>query len=250
VVYGLEKFEEYFKDLSKHYVLIGGTACEILLSEMGVPFRSTKDLDVVLILESLDETFGETFWRFINDGDYEYREKNINGSQFYRFSKPKNDLFPRMIELFSRKPLNTVLKFENGLIPIHIDDKVTSLSALLLSDDYYDLLKNGKKLIGSCCVIDFETMILFKIKAWVDLNDKVKSKQNIDHRNIKKHKNDIFRLLVNVVPSQRIHVSETVKNDVLQFAQQVSKEKTELKDLGIRNSSVEDLLKLLTDIFL
>lgn len=51
MVYGLEKFKEYFEGFTDQYVFIGGTACDILMKEMGTPFRATKDLDIVLIIE-------------------------------------------------------------------------------------------------------------------------------------------------------------------------------------------------------
>jgi predicted nucleotidyltransferase len=54
MVHGLEKFKEYFGDLTKQYVFIGGAACDILMDELGAPFRATKDLDMVLIIEALD----------------------------------------------------------------------------------------------------------------------------------------------------------------------------------------------------
>lgn len=37
MVHGLEKFKEYFKDHTSQYVFIGGTACEILMDELGAP---------------------------------------------------------------------------------------------------------------------------------------------------------------------------------------------------------------------
>ena len=58
MVHGLEKFREYFGDCSNQYVFIGGTACDILLNELGTSFRATKDLDIVLIVEALDSSFG------------------------------------------------------------------------------------------------------------------------------------------------------------------------------------------------
>lgn len=76
MVHGLEKFKEYFSDYTNQYVFIGGTACEILMEELGAPFRATKDLDMVLIIEALDASFGETFWKFIEDGGYKHREKH------------------------------------------------------------------------------------------------------------------------------------------------------------------------------
>ena len=65
------------------------------------------------------------------------RNKATNGSnpQFYRFDKQEDDNFPKMIELFCRSDFK--LKDAKGIIPIHIDDEVSSLSAILLNDDYY-----------------------------------------------------------------------------------------------------------------
>ncbi|MDD3926722.1 MAG: hypothetical protein PHT33_08700 [bacterium] len=40
MVYGIERFKEYFSDYTEQYILIGGTACAILLDEIGVPKRS------------------------------------------------------------------------------------------------------------------------------------------------------------------------------------------------------------------
>ena len=71
MVHGLEKFKEYFKDYTNQYVFIGGTACDILMDELGASFRATKDLDIVLIIEVLDDSFGEIFWEFIEDGGYQ-----------------------------------------------------------------------------------------------------------------------------------------------------------------------------------
>lgn len=61
MVHGLDKFKEYFRDHTSQYVFIGGTACNILLDELGASFRATKDLDMVLIIEALDVSFGEVF---------------------------------------------------------------------------------------------------------------------------------------------------------------------------------------------
>lgn len=250
MVHGIEKFKEYFKDFLDYYVLIGGTACDILMNELGVPFRSTKDLDVVLIIESLDLAFGEAFWRFIEDGDYEHKEKDISGNQFYRFSKPKDETFPRMIELFGRKPVSSALKFDNGLTPIHIDESIASLSAILLNDDYYELLRNGKRVIHDLSLINIETLILFKIKAYLDWKSRIDSQNSMGHRNIRKHRNDVFRLLANVGPTRQVMITETIKNDVHLFIRLAIEDKPDLKDLRIRESSLTELMIILKDIYL
>jgi hypothetical protein len=61
VVRGLSIFQEWFKGFEDQYVLIGGTAALISMTEAGLPFRGTKDLDIVLHVEVLTPAFGQKF---------------------------------------------------------------------------------------------------------------------------------------------------------------------------------------------
>ena len=101
MVKGLDIFRNFFTGYEEQYVLIGGAACDIIFESNGASFRATRDLDMVLIVEALTPEFGERFWKFIVAG--RYRNKAINGGkpQFYRFDKPENEMFPKVIELFS-----------------------------------------------------------------------------------------------------------------------------------------------------
>jgi hypothetical protein len=76
------------------YVFIGGTACDLLMNDLGLPFRATKDLDIVLMIDGLDVSFGRRFWDFIEDGGYDYRSKSNDRANFYRFQKPKDPAYP------------------------------------------------------------------------------------------------------------------------------------------------------------
>ena len=136
MVKGLELFKEYFIDYKEQYVLIGGAACDINFEDNAATFRVTKDLDMVLIVEALTPEFGNRFWRFIKDGGYENKAKSDGRPQFYRFKEPKNEEFPKMIELFGREQFE--LNEFDGITPIHIDDEVSSLSGILLNDEYYE----------------------------------------------------------------------------------------------------------------
>lgn len=249
MVQGLEKFKEYFKDYTNYYVFIGGTACHILMDDIGSSFRATKDFDIVLIIEALDASFGEIFWRFIEDGGYEYCEKDSNNHQFYRFSNPKDSSYPNMIELFSKIPNYFERDSSLKLTSIHIDESIVSLSAILLDDEYYDLLLNGKTLINGYSVINIETVILFKIRAWLDYKLQKENEVEVDSRKINKHKNDIFRLLVNVVPTRRLELSDKVINDVTLFIEKVKDDKPDLKNLGIM-TNFDKLVQLLQRMFL
>lgn len=145
---GLEKFKQYFSRHPNSFVLIGGTACTLVMEELGLEFRSTKDIDMVLIVEALSEEFVSDFWRFIEAGGYQNRCKSTGHEIFYRFSSPKEGDYPAMIELFSRRPNEIRIPEGCHLTPIPTSDSVASLSAILLDDCYYAFAHTGKAQIG------------------------------------------------------------------------------------------------------
>ena len=57
VIKGLETFRNHFKDYNDSYVILGGTACNEWFFEADLKFRLTKDVDMVLLLEAMEETF-------------------------------------------------------------------------------------------------------------------------------------------------------------------------------------------------
>ena len=82
----------------------------------------------------------------------------------------------------------------DGLTPIHMDDEVSSLSAILLNEDYYRVLLDGKVVVRDLSVLRPEYLILFKSKAYLDLTSRKEQGENVDSRDIKKHKNDVLRI--------------------------------------------------------
>ena len=57
MVRGLDSFKDWFRGYKEQYVIIGGTACDLLMSDSGLGFRATKDIDLVLIVEAIDAGF-------------------------------------------------------------------------------------------------------------------------------------------------------------------------------------------------
>ena len=49
MVRGIEQFRLWFQDYQDSYLIIGGTACDAVLSEAGFSPRATKDFDIILI---------------------------------------------------------------------------------------------------------------------------------------------------------------------------------------------------------
>ena len=58
MVKGIEVFRKHFAGYEDKYVLIGGTACDLLFQKNGLPFRATRDLDIILVAEALTPEFG------------------------------------------------------------------------------------------------------------------------------------------------------------------------------------------------
>ena len=65
MVRGLESFRSWFHGYEKQYAIIGGTACDLLMTDAGLDFRATKDIDLVLIVEAVDVAFGKRFWEYV-----------------------------------------------------------------------------------------------------------------------------------------------------------------------------------------
>lgn len=246
MVKGMDKFREYFAEYADQYVLIGGAACDISFNESNMDFRATKDLDMVLIVEAQTKEFAQRFWEFIKQGKYRNWAGGNGRAQFYRFDKPQEDGFPVMIELFSRAAWE--LKPESVLTPVHIDDMVSSLSAILLNDAYYDLLLKESSIINGISVLKPTGLLLFKAKAWIDLKQRAEQGEPIDSRNIKKHKNDILRISSMMV-LETIAIPDTIKQDMTTFIEKFHVTDAELKNLGIRGVHKEEMIELWKKIF-
>lgn len=154
-----------------------------------------------------------------------------------------------MIELFSKSPKWMIPTTNHHIVPIHVDNEISSLSAILLNDDYYDFLRKGIHIIDGISILDAEHMIRFKAKAWLDLKERKERGNHVDSRDIKKHKNDVIRLSMLLVPNNKIEVPDMIKNDLSQFIQNIGKEDINLKQLGILNIDKKDFILLLSEIY-
>lgn len=231
MVNGLDLFKSYFSGFETAYVLIGGTACDQQFEERGLEFRVTKDLDIILIAEALTNEFTERFWQFVKDGGYENREKNEDEKQYYRFSKPKRPEFPSMLELFSRKPDVITMKEGMTLTPIPADDDLSSLSAILMDEEYYTFTLQHSVLINGLNVASDKALICLKAKAYLDLTHRKGEGDDIDSKKILKHRADVIRLTVVIDKNTQITLPQGMREDLAKFLVQVEKENPSTKDI-------------------
>lgn len=249
MVSGFDSFREKFKGYEDCYAIIGGTACDILMNEAGLDFRATKDIDIILLIEERFTEFAAAFWGYIKDGGYKCGWKSSDVPHFYRFTEPQVPGYPAMIELFSRRPDFQINHPEIHLTPLPVSDEISSLSAIMLDDNYYRLMLAGRKTVDGASVLGAEYLMLFKMKAWLDLRQKKADDIHVNERDLKKHKNDVFRLFSLAEPSAQITVSKTVGADVGQFIDAMRSEPIDLEKLGVKGMPLEEILSALERMF-
>lgn len=231
MVVGIDVFIEKFKDYTDCYTIIGGAACDILMNEADIDFRATKDIDMIVIMEARYKEFTKVLWDYILEGGYRFGWKNSDEVHFYRFTEPKSG-YPSMIELFSKEP-DYIKDIPSGIVPLHIDDETSSLSAILLNEDFYNFMLEGRRMILGASVLGAEYLIPFKMYAWLDLKDRKYRGEHVNEGDLKKHKYDVFRLLQIVEPEKKIETSGLVSEAVKRFLIEIREERIPFKQLGL-----------------
>ena len=217
MVSGIEKFREHFAGHKEQYALIGGAACDLIFTDAGLPFRSTKDLDIVLCVEVIDKSFAYAFQGFLEAGGYKARQKSDGRKEFYRFYQPKDVSYPSMIEVFSRQPGGFELPDERSITKVPVDEGILSLSAILLDESYYIALQNSRIIREGISLLSEELLIPFKAKAFLNLIQRKIDGDTVNNTDIKKHRNDVFRLAQLLSPDHHVDVAEPINNDLRKF---------------------------------
>lgn len=218
-VRGLDKFKEYFGDFQDNYVIIGGTACSIILRHADMKPRATKDIDMILVVERMTPEFGRRFWSFIHDGDYEQREKKRGEGkepkpELFRFYRPRNEEFPYQIELLSKQPEVLTVPAGCHLTPIPVGEDVSSLSAILMDEEFYQFALAHSTMEEELHVVDTVGLICLKMKAYLNLSEQEPPAHSSD---IRKHMSDVFKLMASTYIAEPIELSETMKSDAAAF---------------------------------
>jgi hypothetical protein len=250
LVKGLAIFRDHFAGFLNSYVLIGGTACDLAFTAVGQEFRATEDLDIVLVTENMTSAFATAFWEFVVAGDYEHRRKGEDGEmQFYRFIEPKTQDYPKQLELFSRKSDLLTSVATGALTRVPIGEEGSSLSAILLDEDYYSLIREQRTESEGVSCLPPVALIPLKAAAWLDLTRRKAEGGRVDSRDIRKHKPDVFRLFTLLTADTRLPVSPKVQASLRDFIEEMKKATPNLKDLGIRGISLDEIFTTLGQIY-
>ena len=254
MVNGLERWKEYFSNDKDKYVLIGGSACNLLEEDLDMPPRATKDLDLILVVEALTQDFGMRFWEFIKNGDYENRSRGENEykHEYFRFKNPKDKSYPKQIELFARNTGILELPSDARIEPISIGDNLSSLSAILMDDDYYSFTIEHSRDIDEIHIANPEALICLKAKAYTEMITRKNNGEQTDSRDIEKHKKDIFRLLAMLPQNSHFNLPEKLRQDIVLFYDSIGELPNQdfFKSAGLHGLNAYQLLELLHNAFI
>ncbi len=99
------------------------------------------------------------------------------------------------------------------------------------------------------CVLQPGLIVVFKAKAWLDLTARRNAGEEVKGSDIKKHKNDVFRLFQLLSPANHIELPDGIKEDMRQFIEAVRQEPPNLQDLKIKGVTVEDVFSAFVGIY-
>lgn len=224
MVKGWRTFSGHFAGYEAHYVLIGGTATELAMTDAAIPFRGTKDLDIVLVVEALTAEFATHFWAFIRAGGYTI-QLSEDGQQpkRYRFVNATVDDYPFMIELFSRKPDGLALPEDARITPIPND--ASNLSGILLDEDYYRFILDGRKYTKDGIPwVGHDRLIPLKATAWRNLTRDRDAGNPAKGVDILKHAQDVRNLAALLTEGVTIAVPARVHQDLEEFLRQAQRD--------------------------
>jgi hypothetical protein len=157
----------------------------------------------------------------------------------FRFINPKES-FPVQIELLSRFP--DVLGKPTGfhLTPIPVGEKIPSLSAILLDEEYYYHTIDSSIIEEGIRIANPLSLFCLKVKAFLNLTEEKKTNSDVRSGDIKKHRDDAFKLLaMRIDPLTPIELSDTMKSELSIFIDMMEK--------SLPNQSLRDILQRTDD---
>jgi len=142
-----------------------------------------------------DHQFVARFKDVVRSGRYQVRTRQETGTrEFFRFTRPEELDYPFMLELFARAPAGIDLGPGQEIAPVAVEESVVSLSAILLEQEFYELVLATRYDADGVQMVGVDGLIPLKARAYLDLVERRASGAKVDQADIKKHRNDIFRL--------------------------------------------------------
>jgi hypothetical protein len=249
--HGFDHFCNYLKGLEDFYIVIGGGAASILMDDKGLEFRATKDVDLVVLARSKE--LNQRVLEYVKNGGYNSKESTDKLPRYYRFQRPTNSEYPKMIELFARNELGLELEKDQHIVPI-ADAAAEKLSAILLDDEYFELIqKNMVTSESGIPLVNALGNICLKARAHRELFERREAGDlSVDEKDIQKHLKDIWRLAVTLTGAETVELTGVPEKDVTTAIGKLEKlPEAQFKQVTEKTpAKLSDVMTALTKVFL
>lgn len=236
MVGGLNIFRERFARFSDNFVIIGGTACDEILSGTEMRPRATMDIDIIVIVENMTPEFARAFWAFIAEGEYRpgLRKNKDEGPKYvlYSFDNGKAG-YPVKVELLSRH--NEIFTSAAHTEPLPIDGEVSSLSTIILDEPYYNLTVQNSFVSDGLRYAAPLALMALKARAYLNLIADREAGKKINTKDILKHRNDVLKLTATLAGTDRAIVDAEIVGTIREFADGLLQ--------SLPNQSLQDALR-------
>lgn len=258
MVRGLERLVDFFSGWKSSFAVIGGCACSQWCEDNAVRFRSTQDIDMVLLLEAKSSGFFARFWEYVRRGQYILERRPGDGSTvLFRFERPETGVnFPKKIELLTGVS-NLAIPEDIRIVHLKADGERYSLSAILLQNEYYNLVSSGcAETRNGMPTVRPDVLVLLKAKACLNLLGEKQAGRFVADYDLKKHRNDVFQLAYLFRGRYDGELAKLIKDDLAEFLQLYSESNAEwleiqahLKAFGMEIRAPSELLELIRSHF-
>ena len=257
MVEGLDKFREFLGSYSDNYIIIGGTACNVILENAGTVPRVTHDIDMIVVVEHLTKDFVSAFWTFIRKGGYTIEKRQHTASEpayaLYRFRKPSETGYPSQIELLARHSDSLGEPKGVRIEPVPMEDYQYNLSAIVMVDDLYQLVVSNSKLMNGIRIASLESLICLKARAYLNLLKERETGKQVNSDDIKKHRRDVILLVAARTETEPISVPVSILTTVNEFLQLMNTEESSsslMSSLRIDREQLNAYLEALGELFI
>lgn len=219
--------------------------------------RATHGIDMIIVVERMTPQYGEQFWQFIREAGYrpeksKAKEGESPKYEMYRFIDGKTG-YPEMIELLSRHP--DALGEPKGLViePLPIDGELSSLSAIIMDDDYYQFTIEHSRLTDDIRHADSAALIALKARAYLNLLQDKQNGKHVNSKDIKKHRSDVLKNVV-IMTEDEVPAPASIVECIKEFVMSIRNDWAELanplaKSLDQNSEFVDALLEQLENLF-
>lgn len=117
-----------------------------------------------------------------------------------------------------------------------------------MNEAYYEFMLRGRTVADGVSVLDAAHLVPMKMKAWLDLTEKKAYGIHVNDRDLRKHRQDVFRLFPLISEDMDIATPLEVYDDILEFIKAMENLSFEPKTIGLHIKK-DEMLKVYRSIY-